>query len=58
MIAQSSETKRGVLRKRCSENMQQIYSKITLRHGCSTVNLLHIFRTTFPKNTSEGLLLD
>ena len=22
------------------------------------VNLLHIFRTTFPKNTSEGLLLN
>ena len=31
--------------------------EITLRHGCSPVNLLHIFRTTFPKNTSGGLLL-
>ena len=30
---------------------------ITLRYGCSPVNLLHIFRTTFPKNNSEGLLL-
>ena len=28
-----------------------------LRHGCSPVNLLHIFRTLFPKNTSGGLLL-
>ena len=27
------------------------------RHVCSPVNLLHIFRTSFPKNTS-GLLLD
>ena len=25
-----------------------------LQHGCSPVNLLHIFRTTFPKKTSEG----
>ena len=28
-----------------------------LRHGCSPVNLLHIFRTLFPKNTSGWLLL-
>ena len=31
--------------------------QIALRHGCSSVNLQHIFRTTFPKNTSGGLLL-
>ena len=54
----------GVLRKRCSENMQQIYRRtpmskcefnkvalhfveISLWHGCSPVNLLHIFRTPF-----------
>ena len=30
---------------------------ITLRHGYSPVNLLHISRTPFPKNTSGGLLL-
>ena len=30
---------------------------LLLRHECSSVNLLHIFRTPFPKNTSEGLLL-
>ena len=54
---------RGVLKKSCSENMQQIYRRtptpkcdlqsnfieITLRHGCSPVNLLHIFRTPFLK---------
>ena len=43
---------RGVLRKNCSENMQQISRRTpmpkcvfetTLRHGCSSVNLLHIF---------------
>ena len=31
------------------------FSKV--RHGCSSVNLMHIFRTPFPKNTSEGLFL-
>ena len=65
---------RGVPRKRCCENMQQIYRRtpwrsaisikllckfieIALRHGCSPVNLLHVFRTPFPRNTSEWLLL-
>ena len=41
------QSSRGVLRKRCSENM----------HGCSPVNLLYILRTPFPKNTSGWLLL-
>ena len=30
---------------------------ITLRHGCSLINLLHIFRTAFFKNISGWLLL-
>ena len=29
--------------------------EIALWHGCSPVNLQHIFRTTFPKNTLGGL---
>ena len=33
------------------------FIETALRHGCSPVNLLHIFRTPFPKNTSVGLLL-
>ena len=33
------------------------FIETTLRHGCSPVNLLHIFRTPFTKNTSGGLLL-
>ena len=67
------QSPRGVPRKRCSENMQQIYRRtpmskydfnkvakqleIPLRHGCSPVNLLHVFRTTFSRNTSGWLLL-
>ena len=30
---------------------------ITLGHGCSAVNFLHIFRTLFYKNTYKRLLL-
>ena len=37
--------------------LQSNFIEITLRHGCSPVNLLYIFRTPFPKNTSDGLLL-
>ena len=60
---------RGVPRKRCSGNTLQIYrrtpmpkcdfNKVTLqpRHGCSPVNLLPIFRTHFPRNTSGWLPL-
>ena len=48
---------RGVLRKRCSENMLRNFIEITLRHGCSPVNLLHIFGLPFSKNTSGRLLL-
>ena len=33
------------------------FIEITLRHGCSPVNLLHNFRTPFLKNTSERLPL-
>ena len=34
------------------------FIEIALRHGCSPVNLPHIFRTPFPKNTSGGLILN
>ena len=30
------------------------FIEITLRHGCSLVNLLHIFRTPFPKKPLDG----
>ena len=32
--------------------------EIALRHGWSPVNLLHIFRVPFPRNTPEWLLLN
>ena len=62
---------RGVPRKWCSENMQKICRRrpmskcdfnkvvieITLRHRCSPLNLVYIFRTPFLKNTFERLLL-
>ena len=33
------------------------FIQVALRHGCSHLNLLHIFRTYFSKNTYRGLLL-
>ena len=58
----------GVLSKRYSEDMLQMYREhpcrsvisiieSALRHGCSPVNLMNIFRTPFYKNTSKWLLL-
>ena len=41
-----------------SIKLQSNFIEIALRHGCSPVNLLHIFRTTFPKNISGWLLLE
>ena len=40
-----------------SIKLQSNFIAITLRHGCSPINLLHIFRTPFLKNTSAWLLL-
>ena len=34
------------------------FIEIALRHGCSPVNLLHVFKTLFSKNTSGWLLLN
>ena len=40
-----------------SIKLQSNFVEITLRHECSPVHLLYIFRTPFPENTSSGLLL-
>ena len=37
-------------------NFIEITLEVKLRHGCSSVNFLFIFRTPFPNNTSAGLL--
>ena len=34
------------------------FIEIALRHGCSPVHLLHIFKTPFPKNTPRRPLLN
>ena len=40
-----------------SIKLQSNFIETTIRHGCSPVNALYIFRTPFLKNTSAGLLL-
>ena len=40
-----------------SIKLQSNFIEITLQQGCFPINLLHIFRTSFRKNTSEGLPL-
>ena len=32
------------------------FIEIALRHGCSTVNLLHIFGTSFPRARLKGCI--
>ena len=41
-----------------STKLHSSFIKIALRRRCSPVNLMHIFRTPFLKNTFEGLLLN
>ena len=38
-------------------DFNKIANEITPRHECSPVNLLYIFRISFPKNFSKRLLL-
>ena len=40
-----------------SINLQSNFIEITLRHGCSPINFLYIFRIPVPKNISGRLLL-
>ena len=40
-----------------SIKLQNNFIEITFQHGCSPVNLLHISRTPFPRNTTGWLLL-
>ena len=54
------KTYRGTSMPKCDFNKvaSQLYIKITLRRGFFPVNLLHIFRILFLKNTLGGLLLN
>ena len=69
-IGREKQPSVGAFMKICCGNMLQIYRRttmrksdllnfieITFRYGCSTVNLLHIFRTPFYKNIYGRLLL-
>ena len=47
----------AILRKLQSNFIESNFIEIALRHGCFPVNLLHIFKTPFLKNTSGWLLL-
>ena len=38
--------------------LQSNFTEILLQRGCFPVSLLNIFRTSFPKNISGGLLLN
>ena len=40
-----------------SIKLQSNFIEITIRHGCSPVNLPHLLRTPFPKNSSGWLLV-
>ena len=42
----------------CFAKLLSNFIEIALWHLCSPVNLVHIFRTPFPKNSSGHLLLE
>ena len=54
---QSKFTEEHPCRIGISIKLQSNFTEIALRHGCSPVNLLHISKIPFYKNTCEWLLL-
>ena len=71
ILLSSEAVTQSVLKKKCSENMQQSYGRapmakcdfnkvvsnfieIALQHGCSPVNLLHIFKKPFLGTALDG----
>ena len=50
-------TKEHPCRSEISKKLLCKFLEIALRHGCSPVTLLHIFRTPLPESTSGWLLL-
>ena len=57
LIIYSKFTGEHPCRSAISIKLQSNFIKLALRHGCSPVNLLHIFRTPFSQNTIGRLLL-
>ena len=53
----SKFTGEHLCRRVISIKLRSNFIEIALRHGCSPVNLLHVFRTSFPRSTSWWLLL-
>ena len=57
-MARQKQPPRGILKRRCSENKQQIYRRAPMpKCDFNKVALLRIFRTPLPRNTSGWLLL-
>ena len=56
LILCSKFTRENPCRRAISIKIQSNFIEITLRHGCSPVNLVHIFSIPFLKNTSGRLL--
>ena len=54
----SKFTREQLCQSTISIKLQSNFIEITLRHGYFPVNVPHIFRTSFPKNTSGRLLLN
>ena len=49
--------KKHITQKKTKGDFNKVVLQMALRHECSPVNLLHIFRTSFPKNTPGRLPL-
>ena len=50
----SKFTEEHPCRSAISRKLQSNFIEITLRHGCSPVNLLHIFKTLFLRTPPSG----
>ena len=49
--------RRAPMPKRDFNKVASSFIEMAFQHGCSPINLLHIFRTPFPQKTSGWLLL-
>ena len=54
----SKFTEEHPFRSAISVKLRGFFTEMTLRHGFSPVDLLHIFKIPFPKNGAGGLPLE